>query len=398
MVKRQVRTVSPLIAVLLAGLSGGAGTAHAATYHRIHQFHGGWDGANPVGLLAQMGGDLFGVTAAGGGTCNCGTVFKLTTSGVKTVLHKFAGAPHDGATPAGGLVVFDGAIYGTTNAGGPNTCNFIESEYECGMVFRITPSGVETVLHFFTNSEAWGPSADLIAGHDAVWGTSKIGNGAGEVYKGAVFKTGASGTTTSYGLGSGADGYLPLGALVKVGDAFYGTTDSDAFDCSLNLSAGSVYEMSPRGQFSAVYQFTCHAGPTAPNGNLAYRHGALFGIASNTVFKVTLSNALTSLYTFGGGRDGSIPTGGLTEVHNVFYGTTAAGGGTGCGGYGCGTIYAITPDGHYKQIYRFKGGNDGANPESQLLAWNGVLYGTTSAGGGKDCNGSGCGTVFQVTP
>src|SRR5579862_8114661 len=74
-------------------------------------------------------------------------------------------------------------------------------------------------------------------------------------------------------------------------------------------------------------------------------------------------------------QDGQGPLAGLVAVNGVLYGTTSA------GGLGHGTVFSITTDGSENVLYRFKGGSDGANPEAGLLAINGVLYGTTAAGG-----------------
>jgi hypothetical protein len=51
-------------------------------------------------------------------------------------------------------------------------------------------------------------------------------------------------------------------------------------------------------------------------------------------------------------------------------------------------------------LYKFKGGNDGANPHAGLISDStGALYGTTWHGGGTGCvGGLGCGTVFKLTP
>jgi len=77
------------------------------------------------------------------------------------------------------------------------------------------------------------------------------------------------------------------------------------------------------------------------------------------------------------------------------YGTTAGGGGSGCGGSGCGTVFSVTPSGTEKNLYDFKGApSDGSAPEAGLLNVGGVLFGTTSEGGG---GGSGYGTVFRIT-
>jgi uncharacterized repeat protein (TIGR03803 family) len=110
------------------------------------------------------------------------------------------------------------------------------------------------------------------------------------------------------------------------------------------------------------------------------------------------------LHTFAGGTDGSHPVASLLhDSSGNLYGTTGAGGGTGCGGYGCGTVFRIAPDGTSTILYAFQGGTDGLEPNAGLIAdASGNLYGTTIFGGNPDClynaKHLGCGTVFKVTP
>jgi uncharacterized repeat protein (TIGR03803 family) len=98
----------------------------------LHSFAGGLggsDGGNPdAGLVADAAGNLYGTTYYGGSTdCEdnfgCGTVFELTLSGGKwseKVLHSFIGG-QDGSYPQGAVVLDkNGALYGTTSAGGPD--------------------------------------------------------------------------------------------------------------------------------------------------------------------------------------------------------------------------------------------------------------------------------------
>ncbi len=62
-------------------------------------------------------GNLYGTTGAGGANGN-GAVFKLTPSGAETILHFFAGTA-DGANPGASLLMDEaGNIYGTTRDGG----------------------------------------------------------------------------------------------------------------------------------------------------------------------------------------------------------------------------------------------------------------------------------------
>ena len=94
----------------------------------LHTFAGGeTDGNSPNGALTLVGSTLFGTTISGG-TNDAGTVFQLNTEGTDfQLLHSFAGGTEDGATPYDGLVYADGALYGTTYAGGANNGGVVYS-------------------------------------------------------------------------------------------------------------------------------------------------------------------------------------------------------------------------------------------------------------------------------
>lgn len=106
------------------------------------------------------------------------------------------------------------------------------------------------------------------------------------------------------------------------------------------------------------------------------------------------------------GSDGMVPNGGLVcGTNGVLYEMTTWGGGSGCNGRGCGTVFELAPPTttggtwRYKQIYVFQGGSDGANPNSYLLQGKaGILLGVTLERGGSGCSGFGCGTVFELVP
>jgi uncharacterized repeat protein (TIGR03803 family) len=118
----------------------------------LYRFTGGSDSAGPFGsLIFDSAGNLYGTAEFGGGSGN-GVVFKLSPSGTETVLYSICSKPNcsDGAVPRAGLI-FDSAgnLSGTAEFGGGSGCG----GSGCGVVFKLSPSGTYTVLHAFTGSD-----------------------------------------------------------------------------------------------------------------------------------------------------------------------------------------------------------------------------------------------------
>jgi uncharacterized repeat protein (TIGR03803 family) len=196
-------------------------------------FGNGMDGANPIaGAVRDAAGNLYGTTEYGG-AFGYGTVFKLTPSGTETILHSFD-LNADGAYPLARLVLYRGNLYGTTVNGGA---------YVDGTVFEVTPSGTETILHSFANNDIDGinPYAGLVLYKGNFYGTTVGGGGTGSV-AGIVFDMTPSGTETILHVFAGSpDGAFPWGGVVfdKSGN-LYGTTFSGG---SNNL--GTVFKVTP---------------------------------------------------------------------------------------------------------------------------------------------------------
>jgi uncharacterized repeat protein (TIGR03803 family) len=146
-----------------------------------------------------------------------------------------------------------------------------------------------------------------------------------------------------------------------------------------------------------LYGTTYNGGTSTLSGG-----GVVFSLASPAAGGP--QTVETILHTFGSesATDGANPLGGVILASGgVLYGTTTVG-----GTEGVGTVYRLTPpaaaggDWTEDVLYSFgtNSVNDGALPYASLLLYKGILYGTTSIGGGTGCGGSGCGTVFKVTP
>ena len=314
----------------------------------LHNFAGGTDGSQPEGNLVELNGVLYGTTEYGGAN-NDGTVFSVTSAGAEKVLYSFKGGM-DGATPMlAGLLVADGALYGTTNAGGDPSCHY-QDIVGCGTVFKVTTAGNERVLYRFRGRpDGACPSSWLIDVNGVLYGTTNFG---GTYDNGSVFQLPASGKESAlYSFKGYPDGAMPVAGLTAVSGTFYGTT-----------ALGGAYD------------------------------------DSGTVFALTPSGTESVLHSFQGAPDGALPYAGLTASGGVLYGTTEYGGNTeeaciGRGIVGCGTIYAITPSGGITILYRLRGDKNGANPFAGLVSAGDSLYGTTFAGGSADD-----GTIFQIAP
>jgi uncharacterized repeat protein (TIGR03803 family) len=119
------------------------------------------------------------------------------------------------------------------------------------------------------------------------------------------------------------------------------------------------------------------------------------GSGCGTVFKLRRTGQETSRYSLTGGADGSFPLAGVVrDTEGNLYGTAAA------GATDFGTVFRLDAAGKETTLYTFAGGTDGAAPRGNLvLDTEGNLYGVTQEGGILECaigSGNGCGTVFKL--
>jgi uncharacterized repeat protein (TIGR03803 family) len=306
----------------------------AGKFSVLHNFKGGsTDGSSPfTGLVRDAKGNLYGTTN-GGGSSDYGTVFKVTSSGQETVIYSFSNgadgnSPNpitldaadniygtsfggangfglayeinandvfntlysfcslsgcaDGDDPIGNLALDSaGNIYGTTQAVVGN-----------GIVYKLTPEGVETVLHSFDGTDGIGPTSLTLDVDGNLYGTNQ---GGGAHQQGTLFKLPKSGgsLTTLYNFCAASrckDGKFPEGPVQfdKSGN-IYGT----ALQSSGNTGS-VVWELSATGKETVLYTFAKNvevmAGLTIDAaGNL---YGTTFNGGANgagSVFKLTLT-------------------------------------------------------------------------------------------------------------
>jgi len=349
------------VAVLSTLLATATRWAGAQTETVLYSFTGGTDGgSHDAGLVLDTVGNLYGTTPDGGffkdgcGSNGCGTVFKVTPSGSETVLYAFTGENGNGKFPLPRLVQdADGNLYGTTAGGG---------DFKSGTVFELAASGTETVLYSFK--------------------------------------------------GAKADGAVPGGGLVRDTQGnFYGTTVGGG-----SHYKGTVFKLTPAGAETVLYNFQGRPDGSAPGNTLVRAAGNLYGTASDggsgagcaspgcgVVFEITPYGTDRALHVFTGAADGARPAGGLVrDALGNFYGTAAWGGtmNSSCP-QGCGTVFELSPNAgdtwSFTVLHSFTGEGDGYHPVARLVGdAHSNLYGITS---GDTCSVRACsGTVFEIAP
>ncbi|MGA7078008.1 MAG: choice-of-anchor tandem repeat GloVer-containing protein [Terriglobales bacterium] len=302
----------------------------------LYSFAGHAEGANPyAGLVRGKKGYLYGATLYTGDNETYGTLFKVSPKGVHTVLYAFTGGA-DGADPYGENLILDkaGNLYGTGYSGGT---------FEEGVVFEFSASGTESVLYSFTGgTDGARPYAGVVE--------DKLGNFYGTTLQGGAFGLGTvykvtpSGTeTVLHSFAGGSDGATPYGGVILDSKGnLYGTTAGGG-----SSSAGIVFKLSPSGTETLLHTFAGGADGANPTVALVRdKAGNLYGTTSGggssndgTVFEFSPSGTHTILYTFTGGADGAEPGSDLIlDKQGNLYGTTI-GGGT----LGLGVVYKVTP-------------------------------------------------------
>ena len=364
---------------------------NASSYKILYTFLNSPDAANPFAGLIDVKGELYGTTV-GGGDGN-GAVFKISTSGAESVVYAFTGSP-DGSGPFASLTESRGVFYGTTYAGGTNSA---------GTVFEIA-GGKEKVVHSFgASGDGNSPYGAILDDKGTLYGTTAIG-GNSACYSlgcGIVFKITSAGTESVFHTFAGEpnDGSFPDAGLVEVKGAFYGTTRLGGTN-----KLGTVFKIEKSGKETVLHSFQGGSDGYYPEASLLNVGGTLYGTTvgggtgnSGTVFSITTTGKENVVYSFHGGSDGINPEAPLIDVNGALYGTTYEG-----GAFGYGTVFSVTPSGKENVLYSFQGyPSDGDYPQSGLTYLNGALYGTTDYGSTGCVNRmglSGCGIVFSIAP
>jgi uncharacterized repeat protein (TIGR03803 family) len=299
-----------------------------------------------------------------------------------TTLWQFSGGG-DGAAPVAGLVEGSGSnFFGTTQVGGASGS---------GTVFSVSSSGGLTNLWSFTGGMDGGePSAGLALGIDGnFYGTTVSGGANGW---GTVFKITPAGTLTTLAqFNFATNGANPVAGLVQGSDDnFYGTT--------LNGGAarlGTVFQITPSGTLTTLFNFEGVPNGSNPGVGLVQgsdsnfygstRDGGTFD--AGMAFKITSAGTLSWLASFAGDPDDQGGSSALVQGSDSnFYGTTFRG-----GEKVKGTVFAMTSQGTLTTLNSLFVVGDAGPIAGLVEGSDGDFYGTTAAGG------IGFGALFKIT-
>jgi len=244
-------------------------------------------------------------------------------------------------------------------------------------IFRRSPSSIVSTLATLppTSYSSVYPLGDLIetSTGDVVGLADRIGSTACDVFR--VTSTALAVLAT---IGQSCRGDVPM-RLKERGSSgeLYGTTLASVFRLSTTGALTTLYTSEVRPVDLALW----------PSGALVVassQGGPAGGGQLVSIAPVGTSSLLAVLSS--GNPDGVQPEGPVVQdADGNIYGTTRRG-----GAFDQGTIYQVSRTGEFRTIYTFTGGGDGGQPRGLVQLANGAMFGSTSAGDTHT------GTVFRV--
>lgn len=370
-----------------AGGSTGHGTVFKVTTAGVHTVLAAFSGtagtrkgSQPTGRLAISGTNLYGLTRFGG-TGNLGSAFRITTGGTFTSLFDFTGAAglRPGANPEGGLVFHsDGNLYGTAEYGGSGAY---------GTAFRLTTANAFTLLHQFSDPTASQPVGELVEGTDGLlYGAAAAGSSSGF---GGLFRISTSGTHELRVSFDGTNGAVPQAGLIRsAAGTLLGVTSAGGPG-----QLGVVCAMENNGSFSVTAPLSPELGwhpsgaPLATGGG-NYAFPVAFGGSLGGGVIVSWSSSIGNLTPSAIPQStGLQPDGSLTAFNGAFWGLASTGGNTNAG-----ATFSFSPASGIT-LRNSHTASTGSRAEGPLTEVGGELYGV-SREGGLDARGS----LFRISP
>lgn len=317
------------------------------------------DGSFPFGGLVQSTNGNFSGTTTGGGIFNTlgyydalGTIFEIDANGNFTTLYNFAGSPNDGNGPLGLVLGADGNFYGSTFSGGDNC---VSGLFGCGNLFKITASGTLTSLYNFcaqTNCTDGSKPLSLMQATDGNFYGTTLNGGVTSAQCGIAFRITPTGKLTPlHSFGSSGEGCFPSSLTLGNDGNFYGTASIGGAH-----GWGTVFKMTPTGKVTRLYSFCAQthcADGAHPNGGLVLAtdgsfYGTTIGAGGDTgfnysvIFSITPSGTFTLLHPLNRITEGTAAAGLVQATDGSFYGTTIASSDAGCSNSFCGSVFNLS--------------------------------------------------------
>jgi uncharacterized repeat protein (TIGR03803 family) len=244
------------------------------------------DAAGPVtGLVRDSSGNLYGA-GLGGGPAHAGAIFKIATDNTYSIVHTFTGTAKQQGNPNSLMIDRFDNIYGTSG---------YRAEYEycvhCGTIFKLSRTGVFSTVHVFPKDTPMPDGALVKDSAGNLYGTTYAG-GPTVCGCGTIFKLANDGSlTTLYSFQGGTDGRWPLGgmAMDRSGN-LYGATAAGGTACG--SGCGTLFKLDAGGTESVVYRMFRKKGASLVSGIMRGPGGVLYGTAriygggEGTFFKI----------------------------------------------------------------------------------------------------------------
>jgi hypothetical protein len=423
---KAIGIVVSLVALLSLSIVAYAGDKETALYNFQPNMGGvSASGYYPAGALLQdQSGNLYGVALNGGldGTSTSGgTVYELSPngSGGYTINVLASCAVTIACSYPSGSLVMDGSgnLYGATGFGN---------------VFELSPDPggwSASVIYTFAGQnggyDGYGPGAVILDSAGNLYGMNYDGgiNNQGYVFELSPSAGGYTLTHLHDFTGTDGDGAVPgaglIVSLLIMDDKgnLYGMAAQGGNSTYCTGGCGNIFELSNNAGVwteKILHEFIGKDGSNPIGQLMMDSSGNLYGTASTggaygsgSLFETSLVSGkweTHDIYSFrGGANDGAYPNMPLImDTSGNLYGTTEAGGNSGCSvqGYpGCGTAFKLSPGkGGWKEtvLHIFSGLADGAFPQGVIFpsdGTNGDLYGLAQSGGGAEG-----GLAFELAP
>ena len=355
------------------------------------------EGAAPDGLIQASDGNIYGVSEgqnvyAGNG----GTIFKITASGQLTVLYTFprnttTGFYDNGRSPVSIAEGSDGLLYGAASVGGTTSAS-------SGTLWRIHKDGAgfQVLQRFSTNSTTGSFPNNIVAASDGnLYGTTGYGGSFSATVCqglgcGVVFRLTVSGVYTPLHAFNGiADSQYPTGIIQASDGNFYGAAGY--------IGYGRLFRITPSGVFATIYNFPANTYPLAPvtqaSNGLLYGFSHVVSAPAIEFFSSTLSGSVQNIQQIALPLYKQYGVGKLLQATDGNLWTSTAEGGPS----NWGTVFSISPGGTILDTLDFTGANGGFAAGGLIQSMDGTLWGTTTERGTTSTGALAYGVIYTIS-